>query len=204
MSCKETSSGLLNTQVYSHLLPFGKGRLRGEKPGERTVKINRTETLVCTFDNVPVILKHGKDGCTDNRIWLWTEGSSPAICTEWATVGTDLCTEKWQIWFNLSCWNSHIQNIRRPCPWLQSRFSLYLAIWPSCYTYSAVLVWHQEPGGIPTPLIFLYAPASPSGVIWHIWVAHVLHHSCGAICLYPWSCFQLAACPDQNLNECTT
>lgn len=66
MSCKKISFGLLNTQIYSHLLPAGKGRLRGEKTEERTVKINSTETsLVYTFDNVPVICKHGKDGCTD-------------------------------------------------------------------------------------------------------------------------------------------
>lgn len=62
MSSKETSFGPLDTQI-SHLLPAGKGRLRGEKSEERTVKTNRTETsLVCTFDNVPVICKQGKDG----------------------------------------------------------------------------------------------------------------------------------------------
>lgn len=50
-----------------------------------------------------------------------------------------------------------------------------LCIWPSCYTSSAILIWHQESGGIPTPLIFLYVPANPSGIIWHFWMAHVLH-----------------------------
>lgn len=97
------------------------------------------------------------------------------------TVGTDLCTGKQQIWFNLSCCNSHMQNIRRSCPWLQSRFSLYLTnlcIWPSCYTYSAVLVWHQEPVGIPTPLIFLYGPCQS---IWR-------HQGALSILGYPMSC----------------
>lgn len=207
MSSKETSFGPLDTQI-SHLFPSRKGRLRGEKSEERTVKTNRTETsLVCTFDHVPVICKQGKDGCTDSRTWLWTEGSAPAICTKWDTVGTGLCTEKQQTCFNLSCCNSHIQSIRRPCPWLQSRISLSLTnlcVWSSYYIYSAILVWHPEPGGIPTPFIFLYAPASPSGIIWHIWVTHVLHPPCGTLWLHPWSCFQLAACPDQNLSEGTT
>lgn len=99
--------------------------------------------------------------------------------SKWSTVDTNLC--HWEtatlVLFEL-LWHAYSEHQKTLSMMAVKIFSFLtnLCVSPSCYIYTAITVWHQEPRGFPTPLTFLSSPCqSPRQVKDHLAYLDIPH-----------------------------